>query len=115
MPTRDEVTKLYALREEQGKKAQAANLALVRQAALKIDYVTKDEHWDYFLSILQTRLNEARDNEIDWTQKCAVANSESDWHIAQRNYFGWMERRKAIEEVMVLPRDLMSVTKETPQ
>ncbi len=113
MPTREEFLKLVAMKEEKAKKEHGASLAIVKQVALKLDYVTKNEHWDYYLELLQAKLDEAKVNEVDWMTKCAIANGADDWHVAQRNYFGWQERTRTLEEVMGLPTSLMNVSKES--
>ena len=41
-PNRHEFEKLMTLKAEQGKKLHEAHLSLVKQAALKVDYVTKN-------------------------------------------------------------------------
>lgn len=59
-PNRHEFEKLMTLKAEQGKKLHEAHLSLVKQAAVKVDFVTKNEHWDYYLSLLQPKLDQAR-------------------------------------------------------
>ena len=109
-PSKPEFERLMALKQEQGRKQHEAHLALVKQAALKVDYVTKDEHWNYFLSLLQPKLDQARSEEVQWLQNAADAHEPKDWHIAQRNYFSWKSRRESLEEVMELPAKLLAAS-----
>jgi hypothetical protein len=41
-PNRHEFEKLMTLKAEQGKKLHEAHLSLVKQAAVKVDFVTKN-------------------------------------------------------------------------
>ncbi|MBK7421591.1 MAG: hypothetical protein IPJ44_20820 [Nitrospira sp.] len=109
-PNRHEFEKLMTLKAEQGKKLHEAHLSLVKQAALKVDYVTKHEHWDYYLSLLQPKLDQARSEELQWLANSAEANEARDWHIAQRNYFSWKSRRETLEEAMELPGKLLAAS-----
>ena len=58
--------------------------------------MTKNEHWDYYLSLLQPKLDQARSEELQWLANSAEANEPRDWHIAQRNYFSWKSRRETL-------------------
>ena len=99
-PSKPEFERLMALKAEQGRTLQEAHLSLVKQAAVKVDFVTKNEHWDYYLSLLQPKLDQARSEELQWLANSAEANEPRDWHIAQRNYFSWKSRRETLEEAM---------------
>ena len=109
-PSRPEFERLMVLKQEQGKKLHEAHLALVKQAALKVDYVTKNEHWDYYLSLLQPKLDQARTEELQWLANTAEAHKAEDFHVAQRNYFSWRSKREALEEVMELPTKLLAAS-----
>ena len=109
-PNRHEFEKLMTLKAEQGKKLHETHLSMVKQAALKKDYVTKHEHWDYYLRLLQPKLDQARSEELQWLANSAEANEARDWHIAQRNYFSWKSRRETLEEAMGLPGKLLAAS-----
>ena len=36
--------------------------------------MTKNEHWDYYLSLLQPKLDQARSEELQWLANSAEAN-----------------------------------------
>lgn len=75
----------------------------LKQAAVKADLLTQHDGWDYFLSVLQAKLDEAKAEEFEWMQKSAVALSELDCKIAQLNYAIRRARVEVLEEVMALP------------
>jgi len=114
-PNRHEFEKLMTLKAEQGKKLHEAHLSLVKQAAVKAAFVTKNEHWDYYLSLLQPKLDQARSEELQWLANSAEANEPRDWHIAQRNYFSWKSRRETLEEAMELPSKLLAASQADSQ
>ena len=114
-PSRPEFERLMTLKAEQGKKLHDAHLSLVKQAAVKVDFVTKNEHWDYYLSLLQPKLDQARSEELQWLANSAEANEPRDWHIAQRNYFSWKSRRETLEEAMELPSKLLAASQADSQ
>ena len=114
-PNRHEFEKLMTLKAEQGKKLHEAHLSLVKQAAVKVDFVTKNEHWDYYLSLLQPKLDQARSEELQWLANTAEAHKAEDFHVAQRNYFSWRSKREALEEVMELPAKLLATSHTNEQ
>jgi hypothetical protein len=113
-PSRPEFERLMSLKQEQGRKQHEAVLSLVKQAAVKTEFVTKHEHWDYYLSLLQPKLDQARSEELQWLQNTAEAHEAKDWHIAQRNYFSWKSRRETLEEAMELPAKLLAASQGNP-
>lgn len=97
-----------SLKEKQDRKQHEAVLSLVKQAAIKVEFITKNEHWDYYLSLLQVKLDQARSEELQWLANAAEANEPRDWHIAQRNYFSWKATRETLEHAMGLPAKLLA-------
>lgn len=107
-PNRHEFEQLMSLKEKQDRKQHEAVLSLVKQAAIKVEFITKNEHWDYYLSLLQAKLDQARSEELQWLANAAEANEPRDWHIAQRNYFSWKATRETLEHAMGLPAKLLA-------
>jgi hypothetical protein len=78
----------------------------IRQAKVKADLLTQHEGWDFFLSMLQAKAEEAKNEEFEWMQKSAVALSELDCKIAQLNYAIRRARVELLEEIMAIPSTL---------
>ncbi len=105
---RSDFLKLMEKQREREQKSHQATHTLLKQAALKVDHVTKNEHWDYFLELLQAKLDEATLAKMEWLERCGMANEATDWHQAQRQYMAFSERVRTLEEVMSLPVTLMN-------
>jgi hypothetical protein len=108
MPERADFLKLLEKKKEGEAKAHAFRQELLKQASVKAEHLTKNEHWDFFLSLMQAKLDEATVASVEWMERCALANTDADWHIAQRAYFEWKSRVQTLEEVMSLPITLTS-------
>lgn len=110
MIDKNEFLKLQELKRVKEEKVKVLNGALLKQAALKMEYVTKNEHWDFYLQHLQAKLEEANLGKLEWLERCGLANAESDWHQAQRQYLVFADRVKTLEEVMSLPATLLQAS-----
>lgn len=113
MPTRDEFLKLVSLKEEKAKKESAFRNTMLKQAAVKADYLTKNEHWDFYLSALQAKLDDAVRNKVEWMERAARAFAQDDIKFAQLNFAIYDDRCKTLEEVMGLPNALITAKEHT--
>jgi hypothetical protein len=99
---RDFTARLEAKREAE-RQRQMEQAAYMKQAVVKADLLMQHEGWDFFLSVLQAKLEEAKAEQLDWMEKSAVALSELDCKIAQLNYAIRRARVELLEEVMRIP------------
>jgi len=105
-PTLKDFTARLEEKREEERQRMAASVTQARQAAVKADLLMQHEGWDYFLSVLQAKLEEAKQNEVEWMQRAAQAILDQDRTMAQINYFIWKERVTLLEEVIMLPSQM---------
>ena len=98
-------------RKEGEAKVLAFNKELLKQSAVKAQYLTQNEHWDHYLSLLQAKLDEAHLNKLEWMERAASALEPVDIKVAQLNYAIFADRVKTLEECMSLPQTLITTNK----
>ena len=111
MIDRKDYLALLDKRKEGEAKVQAFNKELLKQSAVKSQYLTNNEHWDDYLSRLQAKLDEAQVERLGWMEKSACALTEVDVKVAQLNFAIFNERVRCLEECMSLPQTLISANK----
>ena len=85
--------------------------AQLQQASLKSDYLTGNEHWDYFLSLLQNTKSEYE----QLRDQCRMAlenpaTTDTDYIASWRQQLLLCnERISTLDAVMKLPKDLHEV------
>jgi hypothetical protein len=93
-------------KREQERQAVAAQQLQMRQAKVKADLLMQHEGWDYFLSVLQDRVDQARQQEMEWAVKCAQAILDQDMIFAKQNYNIWKSRAETLDEIMAIPSQM---------
>ena len=99
-------------KEEKAAEFKAFQAEALRQATVKAQHLTSDEKWDYFLSLLQARLEEATNQKIEWMEKCSIALADTDVKVAQINFAVWNERARLLDEIMNLPKAIIEEGKK---
>lgn len=95
-----------ARREAQLERERQAALMqeqYLKQAAVKADLLMQHEGWDFFLSVLQAKLNEAKAEQFAWMEKAACALMDHDIKYAQMNHAIYRDRVALLEELIALP------------
>ncbi|MEQ1844122.1 MAG: hypothetical protein ABL983_00925 [Nitrospira sp.] len=82
-------------------------LGMIKTAAVSFEHLTGNEHWDRFLSMVQGCLDEAKKERDMWLLVCANEGDITKLRDAQLAYQVHSGRVSALEEVVLLPRQLV--------
>lgn len=89
-------------------------LGMIRTAAVSFDHLTNSEHWDRFLSYVQSNLDEARKERARVLSLCGGAVGDALTHM-QFHYQYHDGYVKALEEMIALPSQMMQGYQDVKQ
>jgi hypothetical protein len=99
------------LRERDGRKAQEAAVYHLRQAEVPVQLLTQDSHWDYFLSLLQAKLETAR-AALAAVEGEVVPFTFEAMAERQARALAWHAQIDTLTEIMAIPSDILAGAKE---
>ncbi len=111
LPDRDEFKKLQENRKAQ--KANGANreMKMIRQAAVRAEFLTGHPHWDIFLSYLQSALD-GFEEQMKSIQDVLIRPDNVDHNSILQAKMALAEckgRVDILNEIMMLPKDLIEM------
>lgn len=87
-------------------------LGMIKTAAVSFDHLTGDEHWDRYLSMVQAKLDIAKQERDRWLLVCGNEQSADALRGAQMMYHSFQGSVRALEELVLLPSQLVEQYKE---
>ncbi|MHC4222990.1 MAG: hypothetical protein ACYSUN_03285 [Planctomycetota bacterium] len=98
-------------RRERAKRDTAAGLSHLVQAEVPIKQLTTDERWNYFLSLLQAKLEASRAQVAAVQAEGLDAPREMSFEtLAERHTraLTWQARVDTLEEITAIPSDILA-------
>lgn len=89
--------------------------AILRTAAVSFDHLTNDPHWDRYLSILQKRYEEVKQERDRWKELLTLRFSDSELREAQCAYHKFHAQVDLLEYILGLPYEIRNSYLETKQ
>ena len=81
-------------------------MGLLRTAAVSFEHLTNDPHWDRYLSILQQRYEEVKQERNRWKELMTLRFSDSDLREAQCAYHKFHAQVELLEYILGLPYEI---------
>lgn len=84
-------------------------IEILQQAAISQDLLTKDDKWDYYLSLIQHQIEitiELKDNLREKILSPDIVNADEQQRI-KNHYLQYSERLNVLEAVIKIPKQIM--------
>ena len=84
-------------------------LAMMQQSAIKMEQMTRDENWNYFMTLLQSSIDKTKLDRANFFQQLTSPDVSSNELISLlRNYIILSDERiKTLEAVLLLPKQII--------